>query len=68
MAEERLQKILSRAGVTSRRKAGSVTERARVNVQRRLKDAVARIGEADRTLGDLFAAAVRTGTYCSFRP
>jgi len=49
------------------RKAGSVTERARVNVQRRLKDAVARITEADRALGDLFTAAIRTGTYCSFR-
>jgi hypothetical protein len=50
------------------RRAGSVTERARVNVQRRLKDAVARIAEADAALGDRFAAAVRTGTYCSFRP
>ncbi|HEX4335487.1 MAG TPA: AAA family ATPase [Polyangiaceae bacterium] len=49
-----------------RRKAGSVTERARVNVQRRLKDAVSKIAEADAALGRRFAAAVRTGTYCSF--
>jgi hypothetical protein len=50
------------------RKAGSVTERARVNVQRRLKDALARIAEADAALGHRIALAVHTGTYCSFRP
>jgi hypothetical protein len=38
-----------------------------VNVQRRLKDAVSKIAEADAALGRRFAAAVRTGTYCSFR-
>jgi hypothetical protein len=50
------------------RKAGSATERARVNVQRRLKDAIARITEADAELGRFFESSVRTGTFCCFRP
>jgi hypothetical protein len=50
------------------RKAGSVTERARVNVQKRLRDALLRIAEADAALGTELHRAVRTGTYCSFRP
>jgi hypothetical protein len=49
------------------RTAGSITERARINVQKRLKDALLRISEADAALGAEFRRAVRTGTYCSFR-
>lgn len=50
------------------RKTGSATERARVNIQRRLKDALSKIADADAALGARFFAAVRTGTYCSFQP
>ena len=50
------------------RPAASATERARVNTQRRLKDALARIAEADAELGARLTAAVHTGTYCCFRP
>jgi hypothetical protein len=50
------------------RKAGSIAERARINVQKRLKDALLRISEADAALGAELHRAVRTGTYCSFRP
>jgi hypothetical protein len=50
------------------RRAGSATERARINVQRRLKDAIKRLGEAHAALGTYLGRAVRTGTYCSFRP
>jgi hypothetical protein len=50
------------------RHAGSVTERARINVQRRLKDAIRRIAQGDATLGAYLAKAIRTGTYCCFRP
>lgn len=50
------------------RQAGSVTERARINIQRRLKDAVARITDADADLGRYLERALRTGTFCSFRP
>jgi hypothetical protein len=50
------------------RRDGSATERARVNVQRRMKDAIARIGEVDADLGRFFERAVSTGTFCCFRP
>jgi hypothetical protein len=50
------------------RHAGSATERARINVQRRLRDAIVRIGDADEELGHYFRRAIRTGTFCSFRP
>lgn len=50
------------------RRAGDRAERARVNVQRRLKDAIHRIEEQDRVLGRHLAAAVRTGTYCRYAP
>jgi hypothetical protein len=48
------------------RKVGSATERARINVTRRLKDAVARIAEANAALGRHLEAEIRTGTYCSY--
>jgi len=50
------------------RPTASATERARVNAQRRLKDALTRIAEADAALGARLARAVHTGTYCCFRP
>jgi hypothetical protein len=50
------------------RKVGSTTERARVNVTRRLRDAIARVSEAQPELGRYLTDAIRTGTYCSFRP
>jgi tetratricopeptide (TPR) repeat protein len=50
------------------RHAGSATERARVNVQRRIKDAIFRIGELDQDLGRFFERSVGTGTFCCFRP
>jgi hypothetical protein len=68
--KEALVKELTRAiGIGGRaRQARSATERARVNVQRRLKDAIAKIAEADGELGRFFEQSVRTGTYCCFRP
>jgi hypothetical protein len=65
-----LERELARAlGLGGRaRKAGSVTERARVNVQRRLKDALERVTDASPELGAWLSRALRTGTYCSFNP
>jgi hypothetical protein len=65
-----LERELSRAlGLGGRaRQAGSSTERARVNVQRRLKDALERVAEANPELGAWLARSLRTGTYCSFNP
>ncbi|MGH7439984.1 MAG: tetratricopeptide repeat protein, partial [Polyangiaceae bacterium] len=48
------------------RKVGSATERARIAVTRRLRDAIARIGEANAQLGQHLRTEVRTGTYCSY--
>ena len=72
-AEEEIEaiaeQIASAVGLGGRdRKAGSHIERARINVQRRLKDAIQRIGEHDPTLGKYLSASVKTGTYCSFTP
>jgi hypothetical protein len=59
--------MLAAIGVGGKaRSTGSASERARVNVQRRLKDAVARIGELDPAGGAYLEKAVRTGTYCRF--
>jgi tetratricopeptide (TPR) repeat protein len=62
--EQELQRGLGLGGRA--RQAASTTERARVNVQRRLKDAVERVAEASPELGTWLAKRLRTGTYCSF--
>jgi hypothetical protein len=61
---------LSRAfGLGGReRKTGGDAERARVNVQRRLKDAVRRIGEQIPDAGRYLQGTLDTGTYCRYRP
>lgn len=65
-----LERELSRAlGLGGKaRQAGSTSERARVNVQRRLKDALERVAEANPELGAWLSRSVRTGTYCAFHP
>ncbi len=67
---EHLGDELSRAfGLDGRqRRAGSVAERARVNVQRRLKHALERIAKECPAAGRHLEWAVRTGTFCSYRP
>jgi hypothetical protein len=67
---EALLDELSRAvGLSGRnRKSGAAVERARVNVQRRLKDALRRIAEQDAELGRQIERALRTGTFCSYDP
>lgn len=65
---EALMTELSRAvGLGGRgRRSGSPSERARVNVQRRLKDAITRIGEVDPDCGRFLSSRVQTGNYCVF--
>lgn len=66
---EWLRRELARAdGKGAVRRAGSLAERARINVQRRLKEAVAKVEQANPELGRYLRRAVRTGTYCTFRP
>jgi hypothetical protein len=50
------------------RVAGAAAERARVNVQRRLKDALERISAADATMGRHLTRSVKTGMFCSYEP
>ena len=67
---EQLSAELSRAfGLGGRaRRAGSNVERARVNVQRRLKHAVERIAMECPAAGKHLNWALRTGSFCSYRP
>jgi hypothetical protein len=65
-----LEAELSRAvGLGGRaRRVGAAAERARVNVQRRLRDAVRRIGEHDPALARHLERSLRTGTFCMYDP
>jgi hypothetical protein len=50
------------------RRAASAAERARVNVTRAIKSALARIDENSSALGAHLERTVRTGVFCSYRP
>jgi hypothetical protein len=67
---ELLSTELSRAfGIGGRpRRTGSNVERARVNVQRRLKHAVERIAQECPAAGKHLEWALRTGSFCAYRP
>lgn len=72
-AREELDAIaaaLSRAyGLGGReRRTGSAAERARVNVQRRLRDAVRRITQHSPAAGKHLDWALKTGMYCLYDP
>lgn len=60
----RLLRALGLGGKSSG--SGSPTERARVNVQRRIKDAIARIAESEPACGQFLERYVRTGNYCAY--
>jgi len=61
---------LSRAfGLGGRpRQGASASERARVNVRRRLVDAIERIGEQLPDAGRFLEKSIKTGTYCKYSP
>jgi len=65
-----ISRELSRAfGLGGRRRAaGDATERARVNVRRRIKDAVERIAEQLPEAGRYLENTVKTGRYCRYTP
>ena len=67
---EFIQQELSQAvGLGGReRKVGSAAERARVNVQRRIRDAIRRIESHHPGLAKRLDRSVRTGLYCSYEP
>jgi len=63
-----LAREISRAvGLGGRdRRAGSVAERARLNVTRAIKSALQKISEHDQELGVWLARSIHTGSFCSF--
>jgi tetratricopeptide (TPR) repeat protein len=65
-----LVRELSRAiGLGGReRRMGSASERARASVTRAVRQAMARIREHHRPLGEHLDRAIRTGTYCAYLP
>ena len=67
---ESLQRELVRAfGIDGRsRPAGQAAERARVNVTRRLRDAIRRIAGQFPEAGAYLEKTVKTGRYCSYTP
>lgn len=67
---EFLQDELARAlGLGGRqRRAAAAGERARINVQRRLRDAVRRIETQHAELGRHLDRSLKTGLFCSYRP
>ena len=67
---EQLLRELSRAvGLGGKvRRAGAAAERARVAAHRRLREAIKKIEELDEELGRHLTKAVRTGTFCAYRP
>jgi hypothetical protein len=68
--QDALQREVSRAyGMGGRqRPSGSAAERARVNVTRRLRDAIGKIGEHLPDAALYLDSTVKTGTYCKFSP
>ena len=61
--------LVRAAGLGGReRRVGRAAERARINVQRRIADALKRITEIDAGLGKHLSSAIRTGVYCSYAP
>jgi len=63
------QELAQAVGLGGRtRKAASVSERARVNVTKRIKIALRKISEQHPTLGGHLTQAIRTGTFCMYTP
>jgi hypothetical protein len=50
------------------RRVGAAAERARVTVQRRIREAIKKIAEQDAELGRHLDWTVRTGTFCAYEP
>ena len=50
------------------RRSGSAAERARVNVQRRIRDAIRRIESYHPGLAKHLDRSIRTGAFCAYEP
>ncbi len=64
-----VQQLSAAFGLSGRaRQSGSAVERARSTVTWRIRAAVKRLAEAHPELGRHLRNAVRTGTWCTYRP
>lgn len=64
-----IRELARAVGIGGRsRRAGSVADRARLNVTRAVRSALRRIGETDPDLAAHLEATVHTGTVCVYRP
>jgi tetratricopeptide (TPR) repeat protein len=64
-----VQQLSSAIGLGGRaRRAGSATERARITVQRRVREAIKKIADHEPELGRHLDWTIRTGTYCAYEP
>jgi hypothetical protein len=63
------QELAGAVGLRGRaRKAASPQERARVNVTRAIRTAIARVTEAHPALGQYLTRTIKTGTFCAYVP
>jgi tetratricopeptide (TPR) repeat protein len=63
------QQIAGAVGLGGReRRTGTAAERARITVQRRVREAIKKIAEQDAELGRHLDWTIRTGTYCAYEP
>lgn len=64
-----IQQLSNAVGLGGRaRRVGSMAERARIVVQRRVREAIKKIGEQEPELGKHLDWAIRTGTFCAYEP
>lgn len=65
-----LERTLAQAfGLGGRKRpVAAAAERARVNVQRRLRDAIARVEKQHEALGRHLRWTIKTGSYCRYDP
>jgi tetratricopeptide (TPR) repeat protein len=64
-----IQQLSCAVGLGGRaRRVGSAAERARSLVQRRVREAIKKVGEYEPELGRHLDWAIRTGTFCAYEP
>jgi len=64
-----VQELTAATGLAGRpRRLGSDAERARLNVTRAIRTAIARVGKGAPEAGSHLNAAIRTGMHCSYQP
>ena len=63
---QQLSNAVGRGG--RERRAGSIAERARLNVQRAIKAALLKSSEHDAEFGQMLNRSIKTGLFCSYAP